>query len=65
VKEPEPAGRSSTPPASAVPTDPRALRPQSPSQRPRKWTPSDVIIGLLALAILGASITGMYWLARS
>jgi pSer/pThr/pTyr-binding forkhead associated (FHA) protein len=32
--------------------------------RSRRFTPSDIVIGLLALAILGASMTGMYWLAR-
>jgi pSer/pThr/pTyr-binding forkhead associated (FHA) protein len=74
LREPS-AERPTTPSHSTTETDagdeadepaPRAaVVGRTGSEKTRHWTFSDVMVGLLALLILGCSILGMAWLVRS
>jgi pSer/pThr/pTyr-binding forkhead associated (FHA) protein len=48
--------------SSASPSRPKSSNP--PSTRRGNWTATDVLVALLALAVLGLSVAGLIWLIR-
>lgn len=60
---PAPKRATATPIPAAAPLEP-APRARSPGPRRRRrgWQWSDTVVSLLALAVLGASLLGLYWL---